>query len=212
MSIGSFRALAAVVALAALAVACGGDDKKDQQGAAPPAATPPAAAATTTVPSPVAAATTAPSPTAVVVATASPSPAAAATAPSPTPVAAATRTPAPAAAAATPSPAPAPAGPQVLTVRAMEQGNRYMYDPDTITVRAGTVVVTFTNEGPERPHTFNVRNLGGSGDLVRSGQVAVGQTRQVEFTVNQPGTYEFYCSLPGHADRGQRGTLTVTAS
>jgi len=38
--------------------------------------------------------------------------------------------------------------------------------------------------------------------------VPVGRSLAVQAEL-QPGTYEFYCSLPGHADRGQKGTLTV---
>lgn len=29
-------------------------------------------------------------------------------------------------------------------------------------------------------------------------------------TVATPGTYELLCTVPGHADAGMRGTLTVT--
>jgi uncharacterized cupredoxin-like copper-binding protein len=30
--------------------------------------------------------------------------------------------------------------------------------------------------------------------------------------VDAPGEYRFYCSVPGHADAGMRGTLIVVAS
>lgn len=32
---------------------------------------------------------------------------------------------------------------------------------------------------------------------------------KARFTPTQPGTYEFYCSVPGHKDAGMKGTLTV---
>jgi uncharacterized cupredoxin-like copper-binding protein len=115
-------------------------------------------------------------------------------------------TPAPAGAAtgAAPAPAPAPA----LEVKAGE----YYYEPKDLTVKAGAVKITMTNVGPDRPHTINVKNKNGNGDLVKSERINVGQSGTLEFTVTEAGTYEVYCSLPGHADRGQRATLTVTAS
>ncbi len=79
-------------------------------------------------------------------------------------------------------------------------------------MRPGAVVVTMTNEGPERPHTFVVKNKSGDGDLAKTERVAQGQMATLEFNVTEEGTYEVYCNLPGHADRGQRGTLTVSRS
>jgi plastocyanin len=121
---------------------------------------------------------------------------AAATAPASTPAAAATRE-------------PTPTAPQVLNVRAGE----YFFDPKDFQVRPGAITVTMTNEGPERPHTFVVKNRNGEGDLAKTDRVPVGSAPvTLEFTIMEEGTYEVYCSLPGHADRGQRGTLTVARS
>ncbi|MGD9891724.1 MAG: cupredoxin domain-containing protein [Dehalococcoidia bacterium] len=118
-----------------------------------------------------------------------------------------------AAAAATAAPttvaestAAAPAGPQALNIKAGE----YFYDPQDLRVKPGTVALTMTNDGPERPHTFVVKNKSGDGDLFKSERVPVGGPVTLEFTVMEEGTYEVYCNLPGHADRGQRGTLTVS--
>ena len=125
--------------------------------------------------------------------------------PQATTAAATTAAGAPAAAATT---APAPAGPQALTVKSGE----YYFEPKDFRVRPGAVVVTMTNEGPERPHTFVVKNKSGDGDLAKTERVAQGQVATLEFNVTEEGTYEVYCNLPGHADRGQRGTLTVSRS
>lgn len=107
-----------------------------------------------------------------------------------------------AAAVATPVP------PQVLEIRAGD----YFFEPKDVSVRTGAVRVTLSNSGPERPHTWVIKTLNGGGDLARTDRIAVGGSGTIEFTVSEPGTYEVYCSLPGHADRGQRGTLTVVAS
>jgi uncharacterized cupredoxin-like copper-binding protein len=48
--------------------------------------------------------------------------------------------------------------------------------------------------------------------MAKTDRIAAGQSGAVEFTIQEAGAYEYYCSLPGHADRGQKGTLTVTAS
>lgn len=42
-------------------------------------------------------------------------------------------------------------------------------------------------------------------------RVPMGATRRTIFTA-RPGTYEFYCRVPGHKQAGMKGTLTVTAS
>lgn len=123
----------------------------------------------------------------------------------PAATAAAERPPASTAAAAATA-APTSTIPQTLTVKAGE----YFYDPKDFQVRPGAVTVTMTNEGPERPHTFIVKNKNGDGDLFKSERVPVGAPVTFEFTIMEEGTYEVYCSLPGHADRGQRGTLTVS--
>ena len=118
------------------------------------------------------------------------------------PSTAVTQTQVPAAAATT---APPLAEPQVVAVKAGD----YYFEPTEYTVRPGTVSVQFTNAGPERPHTFAVKNKSGDGDLFKSERVAVGATQTLEFAVPEEGTYQLYCSLMGHADRGQTGTLTV---
>jgi plastocyanin len=100
-----------------------------------------------------------------------------------------------------------PAGPQAVEIKMGD----YFYEPKDVTVRPGTVRVTLPNSGPERPHTYAVKKLDGSADLFRSERVNTGDTQTVEFTVTEPGTYQVYCTLPGHADRGQTGTLVVRA-
>ena len=112
--------------------------------------------------------------------------------------------------------APAGAAAGEATVAAAQslevKAGDYFYEPKDLAAKTGAVKITMTNAGPDRPHTINVKNKDGNGDLVKSERINVGQTGALEFTVTEVGTYEVYCSLPGHADRGQRATLTVTAS
>jgi len=37
------------------------------------------------------------------------------------------------------------------------------------------------------------------------------ETNQLTFTPTKPGTYEFYCTVPGHKEAGMVGTMTVLA-
>ncbi len=101
---------------------------------------------------------------------------------------------------------------QEIKVTALENGPQYAFDQSEIKVKPGTIRVTFTNNGSERPHTFNVKNRNGEGELVKSERANVGSSLTLEFTIAEEGRYEYLCLLPGHADRGQRGTLIVSRS
>jgi uncharacterized cupredoxin-like copper-binding protein len=116
-----------------------------------------------------------------------------------TPVASApvAATPASTSAAASPSAAAAPAATAVqITAKDV------FFDPKEATIPANTdVTFTITNEGAA-PHDFSI-------DALKiSVAVAPGETKDV--VVNAPpGTYEYYCNVPGHKAAGMVGTLTV---
>lgn len=77
------------------------------------------------------------------------------------------------------------------------------FEPAALTVPAGKVTVELTSE-PSAPHTFTIEEPGDV-EVVRAqgGQTATG-------TIDlEPGTYTFYCSIPGHRQAGMEGTLTV---
>jgi len=50
------------------------------------------------------------------------------------------------------------------------------------------------------------------GDAAMHAHTAAGETVTVTFTPTEPGTYEFYCTVPGHREAGMIGTLVVTDS
>lgn len=80
------------------------------------------------------------------------------------------------------------------------------FDPADIEVTVGEPVnLTVTNTG-QAFHDLTIDEL----DL----QIDVdsGQTATAGLEIDEPGEYDYYCSVPGHASAGMRGTLTVTTS
>ncbi|RLT36752.1 MAG: hypothetical protein DWI58_18145 [Chloroflexi bacterium] len=118
------------------------------------------------------------------------------------------------AAATTPAPAAttpaAAAAASTATMIAVEEGDsKYSYDPNKLTLKAGEVTVKLTNKaGNQRPHTLFVKDASGK-EIAKSERVQPGASLDVKFTVAEAGTYQFYCNLMGHADKGQTGVLTV---
>jgi cytochrome c oxidase subunit 2 len=79
------------------------------------------------------------------------------------------------------------------------------FDVDELRADAGTVTIAMANPSP-LPH--NVAIKGGDGIDVKGEIVGSGETSTVEADL-APGTYTFYCSVPGHEEGGMTGTLTV---
>jgi uncharacterized cupredoxin-like copper-binding protein len=83
-------------------------------------------------------------------------------------------------------------------------GKEFSYDPATLTLKAG------------QPFTIVLRNTGSiEHDITVDGAkfkltVPGNNTREKALRVEKPGTYQFYCSLPGHKSAGMKGELTVT--
>jgi plastocyanin len=73
--------------------------------------------------------------------------------------------------------------------------------PDRLEARAGRVAVYAENEDLFW-HTFTISQL--DVDL----KLPEGSHRRTEFDA-QPGSYEFECKIPGHAQAGMKGTLVV---
>ena len=75
---------------------------------------------------------------------------------------------------------------------------------NALTATAGKPVeVVFENKGTQ-PHTFTIEG-GPSFELTAD----PGGTDSGTLKGLKPGTYQFICSIPGHAQLGMTGTLTV---
>jgi len=80
------------------------------------------------------------------------------------------------------------------------------FQPEAVEIPAGvTVNLTVDNTGAVF-HDLTVDSL----DL--QVDVAAGESATVAVQVDAAGTYEFVCSVPGHAAGGMRGQLTVTGN
>jgi plastocyanin len=113
--------------------------------------------------------------------------------------------------AAQPTSVPAAAQPvQEITLKAFERGEEYLFDQKALKVKPGPVKITLVNDGPDRPHAIDVKTKTGDGSLAKVERVEVGQRATIEFTVSEEGTYNFLCTIRGHADRGMTGVLTVS--
>ena len=89
---------------------------------------------------------------------------------------------------------------QQVTVRAAA----VKFDADEIRVRAGEwVSLRLVNEDPIF-HDLMVEGIENVDTPARPGQ-----TSSIRFIIDRPGTYEFMCSVPGHAEAGMVGTLIV---
>lgn len=92
----------------------------------------------------------------------------------------------------------------VLSLAADPSGS-LKYDKSSLAAGAGKTTIDFSNKSPV-PH--NVVIADSSGKIL--GQTPVINGKSVPVTVDlQPGTYTYYCSVPGHRQAGMQGTLTV---
>lgn len=101
-------------------------------------------------------------------------------------------------------------GPQVIEVKTGDKEGGYFQDPATITVRPGTIRMTLVNQSAERPHNLVLKDKSGKEIAKTSAdRVQPGQQDTFQFTIQDEGTYDLICTLPGHADRGARSTFVV---
>jgi plastocyanin len=79
------------------------------------------------------------------------------------------------------------------------------FDKTSLSSKAGKVTIDMKNPAPI-PHDVSIE---GQGVDQHGKQVTGGGTSTVTADL-KPGTYTFYCSVPGHRQAGMEGTLSVT--
>lgn len=115
-----------------------------------------------------------------------------------------TKTPATAPATAT-APAAAAGGASTITLSA-DPGGALTFNTSKLTAKAGTVTVAMKNPaGSGVPHGIAVEGNGvdQDGKTVQPGGTSTDTLKL------KPGTYKFYCPVPGHEAAGMKGTLVV---
>jgi plastocyanin len=80
------------------------------------------------------------------------------------------------------------------------------YNTDSLSAKAGNVTIDFDNPASVS-HDVSVESSSGQ-SLGTSDLVAQGKTT-LDLSNLKPGTYTYFCTVPGHREGGMEGTLTV---
>jgi plastocyanin len=89
---------------------------------------------------------------------------------------------------------------------AADPSGQLKYDKTSLSAKSGKVTFTFTNSSSV-PHNFTIQQ-GTSGAVVGATPTFAGGNKTLSVKL-KPGTYTFFCSVPGHRQAGMQGTLTV---
>jgi plastocyanin len=107
------------------------------------------------------------------------------------------------------TPAPASTGAnatgQTSLSLAADPGGQLKFDTTSLSAKAGKVSIAFANMAPV-PHNVTVASAAGA--VVGATPTFQGSSKTLSLNL-KPGTYKFYCSVPGHRQAGMEGTLTV---
>ena len=79
------------------------------------------------------------------------------------------------------------------------------FEPAEISTSSGSVTFELTSEA-SIPHTLAIEGVNSSDPIV---QAAAGRSSSGAVTL-EPGTYTFFCDIPGHRAAGMEGTLDVS--
>jgi plastocyanin len=90
---------------------------------------------------------------------------------------------------------------------AADPGGQLKFTKATLSAKAGSVSIDFTNSS-SLPHNLTIQQ-GTSGSNVGATPTFAGGKKTLVVKL-KPGTYTFYCSVPGHRQAGMQGTLTVS--
>jgi plastocyanin len=92
---------------------------------------------------------------------------------------------------------------QQLSLQADPSG-ALRFNKKTLQATSGKVTIVMTNPAPVS-HDISIEGAG----IDEQGEV-IGKGGTSRLTADlEPGTYTFYCSVPGHREAGMQGTLTV---
>jgi plastocyanin len=98
----------------------------------------------------------------------------------------------------------ASSAPENLSLEANAEG-QLKYSATSLTAKAGKVSIDFTNMASEG-HNVTVESAAGA--TLGATPTFQGGSKTLNLNL-KPGTYKFFCSVPGHRMAGMEGTLTV---
>jgi uncharacterized cupredoxin-like copper-binding protein len=106
----------------------------------------------------------------------------------------------------TPAPPSSPAAAATTTLKlAANPAGQLAYDTKQLSAKAGKVTIDMTNMSPIEHDVAVAQGT----TVVGQTPVFAGGSKAVTITL-KPGTYTFYCTVPGHRQAGMEGTLTVS--
>ncbi len=86
---------------------------------------------------------------------------------------------------------------------AADPNGQLAFDKTSLDAPAGTVTIDLTNDSSV-PHNVEVEGNG----VEETSDTVTGESTSLTVDL-EPGTYDFYCAVPGHREAGMEGTLTV---
>jgi plastocyanin len=98
----------------------------------------------------------------------------------------------------------APVAGKALSLEANPEG-QLKYNKTELSATAGKVSIAFTNMSP-LGHNMTIANAAGT--VLGATPTIQGSTSTLSLNL-KPGTYTFYCSVPGHRMAGMEGKLVV---
>lgn len=105
--------------------------------------------------------------------------------------------------AAIPQQAGAAVSPEVLAELPAITTPAFQFDVPDLKIRVGETVALRLDNTHGLPHSFDIDELN------VHVQMPVGGSSLALFKPTQPGTYTYYCAVPGHREAGMVGTLVV---
>ncbi len=91
-----------------------------------------------------------------------------------------------------------------LSLAANTEG-QLAYNTKSLTAKAGNVSIDFANMSP-LGHNVTIESA--AGKILGATPTFQGGSKALTLAL-KPGTYKFFCSVPGHRQAGMEGTLTV---
>jgi uncharacterized cupredoxin-like copper-binding protein len=97
------------------------------------------------------------------------------------------------------------AGGETISLEADPDG-QLTYTTDTLSAKAGNVTIAFDNPASI---THDVAVNDSADDEVGKSDLIAQDTTTLVLENLRPGSYTFYCTVPGHREAGMEGALTV---